>query len=332
MKAVCRRPDGGVEINDIPQPSEAAEGHIVVQMERCEINPGDKFFLTQPTSMSLAGSLHDVWGVSGFGKVVSVGVGSPKRYQDQMVVVYRSLHVSPNIIGTWSEYAQLPYLSCAIVPAAAIAPEVHPSSLVNLITPYAFAKQVMNEGHKGIVVTAGSSATGRAMIAIADALNVPVVSLIRNAKNEAHLEKLGAKNVVVVDDPAFEKNFAALTVKLQATAIFEGLGGEMINRIVPLLPPKSVISSYGQLAGPGPMTVPLNLLMAKDLTVKSFSNFRSATVRDPKQMEEALTEISKLLHTPSFQAEKAKEFGIDEIDAALAFTGTGHGKAVLMLH
>lgn len=131
---------------DVPLPERPADGHLIIQMESCEINPGDKFFLGRATPPSLGRSVHNIWGVSGIGKVGKIGAGVPDRYRDQKVIVYRSLNTAANLIGTWSEYSQLPYLSCAIVPKSVT---VDPSSLVNLITPYAFLKSALSEGHRG---------------------------------------------------------------------------------------------------------------------------------------------------------------------------------------
>ena len=47
-------------------------------------------------------------------------------------------------------------------------------------------KQIIKEGHKGIICTAGNSATGRAMLGVCLAYNIPVISIVRNniAKSE----------------------------------------------------------------------------------------------------------------------------------------------------
>jgi hypothetical protein len=51
--------------------------------------------------------------------------------------------------------------------------EEYAGSLVNVITPYAFLKQAVGEGHKGIIATAGTSATGIAMLGICQTFDFP---------------------------------------------------------------------------------------------------------------------------------------------------------------
>ena len=42
MRAVCITSDNGVELKKVPVPKRAEPGHLVIKMEACGINPGDK--------------------------------------------------------------------------------------------------------------------------------------------------------------------------------------------------------------------------------------------------------------------------------------------------
>jgi NADPH:quinone reductase len=53
-------------------------------------------------------------------------------------------------------------------------------SLVNVITAYAFLQEIAAEGHKGIIVTAGNSATGYALASLARKRNAPAIFLVRS--------------------------------------------------------------------------------------------------------------------------------------------------------
>lgn len=57
---------------------------------------------------------------------------------------------------------------------------VDPLSLVNLITPYAFLKSALSEGHWGAIATAGHSATGRALMGLGLQYEFPVISVVRS--------------------------------------------------------------------------------------------------------------------------------------------------------
>jgi len=96
-------------------PEKPVAGHIIIRMDACAINPGDKFFLGRTPPPDLPLSAHDVWGASGAGTVVSVGEGVPPSYVGKKVAVYRSLQKSDNLIGTWCEYAQFHRLNCVLL-------------------------------------------------------------------------------------------------------------------------------------------------------------------------------------------------------------------------
>ncbi len=167
MKAICRTKDFKTKISELPIPETVPE-HIVIKISACGINPGDGAWIAGAFPPGLAPeSLHDICGVSGAGEVIEIGTGVPSQYKGKRVAFYRSLKFSEHLVGTWSEYVRMHYLHCVILPHDANMVE-YSGSLVNAITPYAFLKQITEQGHKGIICTAGTSATGRAMLAIAD--------------------------------------------------------------------------------------------------------------------------------------------------------------------
>src|SRR5471030_1834429 len=129
-----------VKLQEVPQPENPVAGHLIIKMYACGINAGDKAFIGgafPPGSIPV--SQNDICGVSGVGTVISIGEGVPVEYIGKNVTVYRSLKYSNDIVGTWSEYVQLPFLHCATLPEN-VNMEDYSGSLVNIITPYAFLK------------------------------------------------------------------------------------------------------------------------------------------------------------------------------------------------
>jgi len=326
MKAICVTAADGIQVKDVPQPVTAAPGHIIIKMAACGINPGDKAFIggTFPGG-GVALSKYDIYGVSGAGRVTDIGTGVPDSYRGKNVTVYRSLQASEDTVGTWSEYAQLPYRDCAILPDGVAAADYN-GSLVNIITPFAFLKQVIAEGHKGIICTAGTSATGIAMLGVCVAYDFPLVSIVRDEDGKKELEALGAKHVVVQADGDFKAQLKEMTQALSATAVFDGVGGEILNVIIDVLPVDTTIYCYGYLGGKTPLTIHTSMLQ-RGLTIKRFSNFRSETVQ--QHLDEALADIGKIIHLPHFKTKVGKKFKLEEINEALQYTDANGGKPVL---
>jgi len=328
MNALCLIPNEGVTLQQVRQPESAKPGHLLIKMEACAINPGDKAFINRPLPPGSVLSLYNVYWVSGAGTVIAIGDGVPAAYTGKKVSMYRSLKPSEEMIGTWCEYASMHYLDCIILPDDAV-PEEYSGSVVNAITPYAFLQQVSAEGHKGILSTAGTSATGIAMVGICLANNFPLISIVRNEAGRKELAALGARNIAVQNDPAFQQQLQELSKALSATAVFDGVGGEVLNKIIEPIPNNATIHSYGYLGDAIPLTVHTRTLSAKGITIKPFANFRTETVMNPQRLEKALQALSTIFHQPHFKTKPGRIFSLAEINDALAFTAAHGEKAIL---
>jgi NADPH:quinone reductase len=329
MKAICVDENRDLHVRDVPTPNQPAPGHVLIDMAGSAINHGDKAFLRMPGAAgpAFAAARHDVWGASGAGRVVAVGDGVSPRYLGKQVAVYRSLRRTPETIGLWSERAQMHHLTCAMLPDQVQAID-YSGSLVNVITAYAFLEEAIDAGHRGVIATAGTSATGYALAALARRRNIPAIFLARNEAASAALKDAGVEQVIPMGDGYLER-LGALATELGATAVFEGVGGTLPGELAPHLPMHSTMYLYGFLAGSAPFAIPSALIMMKDLTLKRFSNFESATVKDSARLQAALTDLESLIDDPLFRTHVGATFSYDEIDQAMAYESTPGRKAVL---
>lgn len=328
MNALCLIPGEGVKLQQVRQPESAKPGHLLIKMQACAINPGDKAFIKLPLPPGSVLSLYDVYGVSGAGTVIATGDGVPEAYRGKKVSMYRSLKSSESMIGTWCEYAHMHYLDCIILPDDAV-PEEYAGSVPNAITPYGFLQQVSAEGHKGILSTAGTSATGIAMLGICLANNFPLISIVRNEAGKKELAALGATHIVVQNDPAFRQQVQEFSKELSATAIFDGVGGEVLNKIIEVIPNNAAIYLYGYLGDAIPLTVHTRTLSAKGITIRPFINFRTETVMNPQRLEKALQDLGAIFHQPHFKTKPGPTYSFAEINDALAFTAAHGEKPIL---
>ncbi len=329
MKAICVTPNRGLEVRDIPCPNEPAPGHVLVDMDASAINHGDKTFLRMPTLMgsALAVRRYDVWGASGSGKVVALGAGVPAEYADKQVAIYRSLGRSPESVGLWCDRAQVPHTSCLILPDH-VRVRDYCGSLVNVITAYAFLEEIADAGHKGVIVTAGNSATGYALASLARSRKLPAIFLVRTQAAREALRRLGAEHVMT--NESFTDTLDGLSAELGTTAVFDGVGGDLLGRIVPSLPMNSTIYFYGFLGGTTPFSVQSSLFMMKNLTMRRFSNFESRTVQEREKLVAALKALEGVIDDPMFTTRIGKQFSYDQIELAMAYESLEGGKALLV--
>jgi hypothetical protein len=81
---------------------------------------------------------------------------------------------------------------------------------------------------------------------------------------------------------------------------------------------------------PPPVSVPSLGFMAKNLTMKTFSNFNSATVRDKAKLREALEYLHTQIADQLFRTKIEKTFRLDQIREAMAYETQPGAKAVLL--
>lgn len=327
MKAIVLS-DNKLVVQDVSKPNQAEPGHLVIKMNSSAINSGDKFFLKHAAPSGAAKSLYGIRGASGVGTVLHSAEDVPEAFLGKNVAFYKNLKYSESTVGAWCEYAHIHFLNCVILPDD-VNPEDYSGTVVNVITPFGFIKQIQQEGHQGIVSTAGNSATGIAMLGLCLAYDFPLLSIVRNEAGRKELEELGAKNIVVQSDPDFSEQFQAMSTVFKTTAIFDGAGGDILNKIISLIPDNSVIYTYGYIGDTIPFSFHTSLLALKNIIIKPFSNFKTATVQDSGNLEQALRDISALIHMPHFKTKIGQKFPLEDINEAIAFKVENGKKAVL---
>jgi NADPH:quinone reductase len=334
MKALCVTEDRKLELRDIAWPSNPPPGWVNVNITAAAINHGDITFLNLRGAASLATGtrLENVWGASAAGTITSVGSGVPNTYLGRKVALYRGLEAAAPALGLWCQTAQIPYGACLLLPDDVDIKD-YSGSLVNVVTAYAFLEEIEAEGHRGVIVTAGGSATGRAISVLARRRAIPVLLIVRSESAKQELLKSGVdeENILKSGDSDFMIKFEERALKIGATAVFDGVGGSSISQLIGGVPPRSSIYFYGFLSGPEKVSFPSAVFMMKDLTMKRFSNFETVTVKDQGNKLRMLKELESCIADPLFKTRMGKDFELVDIEAALEYEGTGGSKAVLML-
>lgn len=330
LKAICVTESRILEVRDVPTPENPPSGHILVALDSATITHGDKFFLTRPLpGGGMAGGRYDVYGSNGAGTVIGVGPDVPAEYAGKQVAIYKALVRSAESIGLWSERVLVPYGSSLILPDHVRARDYN-GSFANVLTVYAFLSEILAAGHQGIIVTAGTSATGLVAASLARKRNMPAIFLVRSQRAREQLVQTGVEHVLATNAPDFENRLATLAAELQTTAVFDGLGGAVLTQLLPNLPMNSTIYIYGFLGGPVPISLPTMLVMGKNLTLRRFANLESSTVSSRQALAVAMKEIEILIDDPLFKTRIGREFRFDEIDQAMSYEETPGARAVLV--
>lgn len=228
----------------VPQPG---PGEVLVKMHSSPINPSDLSFIAG--GYGIKKPYPVVPGFEGSGTVVAAGNGLlPKLWMGKKVAC--SAYAGYN--GCWAEYMVTKAGLCVPLPKG-ILPEHGSMMFVNPMTAIAFFdvyKNAPNQGKKlrGIINTAAASALGKMIIQLGRKKGIPVISVVRRAEQVEILKSEGAEFVVNSSDPDFENELKTLAHKINATVLFDAVGGEMSQKLLNAAPKGSTLFIYGRLS------------------------------------------------------------------------------------
>ncbi|MBW2369354.1 MAG: hypothetical protein JRH15_15905 [Deltaproteobacteria bacterium] len=193
---------------------------------------------------------------------------------------------------------------------------------MNIVNAYAFVEHANINPEKAVIATAGDSLTGRALLGVAHEKKFPVISIVRNESEKRKLEELDAENILVQDDNNFEAQLESLSQELNATTVYDGVGGPLLTRIIPLLPSGTTVFSYGFLAyysGQGGVNFDTTTLFVKKLTLTSYGVVINETVRNKEKLKIALDDIKNIVNLPHFKIKIGQLFTPEEYKEALEY-------------
>jgi NADPH:quinone reductase-like Zn-dependent oxidoreductase len=247
MKAVVLTETGvqpTVATIPVPQPG---PGEVLVKMYSSPINPSDLAFLAG--GYGIKKPFPVVPGFEGSGTVVAAGKGIlPKIWLGKKV----ACAASPKLNGCWAEYMVTTAASCVPL-SKKISMEQGSMMFVNPMTAIAFFevyKSTSNPSNKlrGIINTAAASALGRMIIRLGKQKGIPVISVVHRHEQVEILKSEGAEFIVNSSDPDFELKLKELAHNLNATVLFDAVGGKLPQQLLSAAPKGSKLFIYGRLS------------------------------------------------------------------------------------
>lgn len=326
MRAICRTSSFGVEQRQIPLP-EATPDHVIVKVSACGINAGDRAWIAG-NFPEIPCSQYEVAGACAVGRVIDIGPGVPYSFLGSKVAVYRSLLASHDCVGAWCEFARMHQLACLLLPEQIDEIE-YAGALVGNVTAQAFLQKIIRDGHRAVLCTAGTSATGLSLLGCCQAHQFPIISLTRSEAGVERLARLRAPLILNTSNSNFDMQLKILCEELGPTAVFDGVGGRLVGRVARVLPAGATIYCYGFLAGGETLDFPSSVLLINDITVTSFSILRPLE-RDAETLRRLLSGLSTIIGLPAFRRAPGKTFGFGDAAEALNWQSTDGSKAALV--
>jgi NADPH:quinone reductase-like Zn-dependent oxidoreductase len=294
-----------IEEADIVPPG---PGEVQIKVEAIGLNRAEAMLRagvygapTFPTSLGYeaAGTIHELGkGVEGLavGDAVSV--------------------IPPQAMMRWSSYAEF-----ATFPAELVVR--HPANLnmkeaaaswMQYATAYGGLIEIaeLAEGDH-VVVTAASSSVGVAAIQIANCVGATPIAVTRSRRKAEELTKIGAREVVVVEEEDVTERILAMTERRGARVVFECVGGSMFQHLTAAMATHGVLVQYGLLTGfeGEPTPLPLQIILGKSLIIRGYRF--SEVVNDPERRVRAKQFILDGMRQGKLRPLIAKEFPFEQI-------------------
>jgi len=314
MRAVVlTEPCAQPTIATIPVPKPGT-GEVLVKMHASPINPSDLAFLAG--GYGIKKPFPVVPGFEGSGTVVAAGLGILTKSRLGKKVACAA---SPLLNGCWAEYMVTSATSCVPL-SKKISMEQGSMMFVNPMTALAFFdvyKNTPNPSKKlrGIINTAAASALGRMVIRLGKQKGIPVISVVRRDEQVKVLKSEGAEFVVNSSEPDFELNLKELANQLNATILFDAVGGKLPQQLLSAAPKGSKLFIYGRLSAdaceifPGDLIFTGNQIQGFWLTHWLHEKGMIKTMLTIKDVQSLIgNELGTTIH---------RQFSIDKINEAI---------------
>jgi NADPH:quinone reductase-like Zn-dependent oxidoreductase len=303
-------------------------GQVLVRVEAAPCNPSDLMFLQG--KYGVLKTLPSVPGWEGAGTVIASGGGWMAGWLKGKRVACGG---QGDRDGTWAEYFVADANMC-IPLKQGLSIEQASSMIVNPLTAMGLLDTARRAGHRAAVHTAGASQLGRMLLAMAADVAYPLINIVRRETQVELLRSLGAEHVLNSSHDDFEDQFQSACSKLNATAAFEAVAGDMSGTVVNLMPPGSTAYVYGALSEEACSNIDPVELIFRDKTITGFYLGQWLESRGLLSKLRATGSVQRLLIEGRIATKIQRLVGLDEAVEGLQQYANDmtEGKVVLTPH
>jgi len=256
---------------------------ILVKMEYAPINPMDLEAL-EGTCFPHEVQGPCIVGLEGSGFVVNVGPDLiiPHKVGDKVAVAHH---------GTWAEYIVVNSDWAFAIPQE-IPMERAAMHFMNPWMVQLMMKEILVEGHKCVVNTAGSSAIGKMLIQKCIKEGIKIIAIVKGEDTLKDMKTHGATFVLDQNHKNFVEDLKMLCQQNGCTLAFDCVGGDMTPQLIRAMPAGSSIIVYGDLSGKNKISqIPTDQLLFKQMRIRGVWMWAWATQMNPQQRQEVANAV-----------------------------------------
>ena len=235
---------------------------------------------------------------------------------------------SPSEYGVYGEVALVPGHAVVKQPAG-LTFEEGASIWTMFLTAYdALIGDADLQPGEPVLITAASSSVGLAAIQLANLVGAVPIALTRTSEKRQKLLDAGAKVVVPYDEVDLHEEVMNITGQKGVRIAFDPVGGELLPRLMGLMPWQGTLYLYGALGGAS-TTIPVVDAILQKLTIKAWT--LGGRLGDPVALKSAVEFLSAALEQNKLTPCVDRIFAFDEIVESHRYLESGRqfGKIVV---
>ncbi|GAB3221154.1 zinc-dependent alcohol dehydrogenase family protein [Mycolicibacterium hippocampi] len=239
---------GGPEVLEmVPLQLEALPpGHVRVQIRTIGLNRFEALF--RRDHYVIAPTLPATLGVEAAGSLIEIASDVDGFQVGDRVAILPIQ--SPTVgTGTYATHADVPVEALVHI-ADHRSDEEEAATWMAGLQAYTLATKVPVSAGDTVIVTAGTSSVGTALIQIAHDLGATVIATTRTAARKSELVALGADHAIATDNEDLAGMVATITGGRGATVVYDTVGGPLLSALVDATAQFGHVLCYGAQTSP----------------------------------------------------------------------------------
>jgi NADPH:quinone reductase-like Zn-dependent oxidoreductase len=297
-----------VATRPVPMP---APGQVLVRIEAAACNPSDLTLLAG--HYGICKTLPAVPGWEGAGIVVAHGGGSREA---RLIGRRVSCASQSPAEGTWAEFFVTDASSC--FPLRDDLETGRAAYLiVNPLTALVLLGEASRRRARSVVLAAGAGQLARMVVQLARRGGLPLITVVRNARQAELLAALGADPVLSLEAEDFDEALGDVANRQGANLALDAVGGSLTGRLLAAMPARSTAVVLGALSAEPSVGVGLSELVFRDQRVEGFWLGRWLTRTSPRDVDRRVREAQELVVDGTLATGVRRTVSLEETPEAL---------------
>lgn len=305
-----------VKVVDLPDVGAPSAGEVVIEVEASPINPYDLVLIAG--NYGYRPRLPAIMGTEGVGRVVAVGAGVKHLKEGDRTLV-------PFLHPTWAERVKTDAPWMRPLPPG----DVNQFAMmgVNPPTAYLLLTGIVELPRGSWVIQSGAnSGVGRATVAIAKALGLRTVNVVRRELVVTEIQAQGG-DVVLLDGPDLPPRVAAATGDAPIGLAIDGVADASPTNLMNCLSEGGVLVSYGGTSRKPMLVQPGSLIFRKQM-VRGFWLRHWYQSARPDEITAMFDRLAPLVAAGTISTPVAATYGFDQVGPAITKAAQSGGKVL----